>query len=153
MVKKNNEHKIDTAENMFGGSGKVSFKRIIETPEELYGKGRVFSVVTLEPGSELGWHVHKGDGEFYHIISGEGEYNDNGSIVTMRAGDTASTAQDTASRSITSRSRSRLRSVIRFESSSSGSLKSGGRITAAAKTGPARHPRPASSQPASRSSY
>lgn len=89
MVKKNNEHKIDTAENMFGGSGKVSFKRIIETPEELYGKGRVFSVVTLEPGSELGWHVHKGDGEFYHIISGEGEYNDNGSIVTMRAGDTA----------------------------------------------------------------
>ena len=51
MVKKNNEHKIDTAENMFGGSGKVSFKRIIETPE--------------------------------------GEYNDNGSIVTMRAGDTA----------------------------------------------------------------
>ena len=49
----------------------------------------MFSVVTLEPGSELGWHVHKGDGEFYHIISGEGEYSDNGSIVTMLAGDTA----------------------------------------------------------------
>ena len=33
MIKRNSERKIDTAENMFGGSGKVSFKRIIETPE------------------------------------------------------------------------------------------------------------------------
>lgn len=89
MVKRNNEHKTDVAENMFGGKGEIRFKRIIEKPEELYGKGRVFSVTTLESGSELGWHIHKGDGEFYHILSGEGEYSDNGNIVTLYTGDTA----------------------------------------------------------------
>lgn len=89
MVKRNSEHKLETSENVFGGSGAVHFKRIIETPEDLYGKGRVFSVVTLDPGSELGWHIHKGDGEFYCVISGEGEYSDNGNIVTLFPGDTA----------------------------------------------------------------
>ena len=89
MVKRNSEHKLETSENVFGGSGAVHFKRIIETPEDLYGKGRVFSVVTLDPGSELGWHIHKGDGEFYCVISGEGEYSDNGNIVMLFPGDTA----------------------------------------------------------------
>lgn len=58
MIIRNDEHKRETSENVFGGSGSVHFKRIIETPEELYGKGRVFSVVTLDPGSELGWHIY-----------------------------------------------------------------------------------------------
>ena len=74
-------------------------------------------------------------------------------ISSMRAADTASTAQAIASRSMTARNRSRFRSVICFESLSCGSWKSGGRITAAANTGPARQPRPASSHPASASSY
>ena len=89
MIIRNNEHKRETSENVFCGTGSVHFKRIIETPAELYDKGRVFSVVTLDPGSELGWHVHKGDGEFYCVLSGEGEYSDNGNIVTLRAGDSA----------------------------------------------------------------
>ena len=74
---------------MFGEDGQVIFKRIIEAPEELYGKGRVFSVATLEKNCGLGWHVHKGDGEFYYVLKGEGEYSDNGNIVTLKAGDVA----------------------------------------------------------------
>ncbi len=89
MVKRYSEHRKDVAVAMFGGSGEVQFTRIAETPEDLYGKGRVFSVVTLNKGCELGWHIHKGDGEYYHILSGEGEYSDNGDIVTLKAGDTA----------------------------------------------------------------
>lgn len=89
MIKRNSEHKIDISANMFGEDGQVIFKRIIETPEELYGKGRVFSVATLEKNCGLGWHVHSGEGEYYHAISGEAEYSDNGNIVTLRAGDTA----------------------------------------------------------------
>lgn len=89
MVKRSSEHRIDVAEGMFGGSGEVQFTRIAETPGDLYGKGRVFSVVTLNKGCELGWHIHKGDGEYYHILSGEGEYSDNGDILTLKAGDTA----------------------------------------------------------------
>ena len=54
-------------------------------------------------------------------------------ISSMRPADTASTAQATASRSINTRSNSRLRALICFESLSRGSWKSAGRITAAAK--------------------
>lgn len=89
MIIRDNEHKREELENVFGGSGTVKFKRFIQTPEELYNKGRVFSVATLEKDCGLGWHVHKGDGEYYCVLSGEGEYSDNGNIVTLRAGDTA----------------------------------------------------------------
>ncbi len=88
MIIRNEEHKNETIENVRGGSGSIHFKRIIETPEQLYNKGHVFSVMTLEPGSEVGWHIHKGDGEYYCVLSGEGEYSDNGNIVTLYAGDT-----------------------------------------------------------------
>ncbi len=89
MIKRNDEHTVAVMEKVFGGEGAMHSKKIIDSPEELYGKGRVFNIVTLEPDCGLGWHIHKGDGEFYHILSGEGEYSDNGNIVTLRAGDTA----------------------------------------------------------------
>ena len=89
MIIRNEEHKRKTVENLLGGSGKAHFKNIIETPEELYDKGRVFSFITLDPGAECGWHVHKGDGEYYCILEGEGEYSDNGTPVMLHAGDTA----------------------------------------------------------------
>lgn len=91
MIKRANEHKHDTAANMFGGVGEIHFERIIETPDELIGKGRVFSVTTLPVGSELGWHVHNGDCEFYHILSGSAEYSDNGTVCTLNPGDTSFT--------------------------------------------------------------
>ena len=73
MIIRNEEHKRKTVENLLGGSGKAHFKNIIETPEELYGKGRVFSFITLD----------------YCILEGEGEYSDNGTPVMLHAGDTA----------------------------------------------------------------
>ena len=36
---------------------------------------------------EIGWHIHEGDGETFLILSGEGEFNDNGTVTTVRAGD------------------------------------------------------------------
>lgn len=91
MIKRANEHKHDIGKNLFGGDGEIHFERIIETPDELVGKGRVFSVTTIPVGSGLGWHVHNGDCEFYHILSGSAEYSDNGNIVTLNAGDTSFT--------------------------------------------------------------
>lgn len=89
MIIRNEEHKRKTVENLLGGEGTSHFKYIIENPSELYDKGRVFSVITLEPGATCGWHVHEGDGEYYCILSGEGEYSDNGKLVKLYAGDTA----------------------------------------------------------------
>ena len=89
MITRKDEQIIETVEGAMGGQGHAIFNRFIREPAELYGKGRVFSIVTLEKDCEIGYHVHKGDGEFYHVLSGEGEYSDNGVITTLKAGDTA----------------------------------------------------------------
>ena len=72
------DERIHERKQMFGGQGEAQFHRILNGPDERYGKGRVFSHVVLEKGAEIGWHVHHGDGETYLILKGLGLYNDNG---------------------------------------------------------------------------
>ena len=36
----------------------------------------------------VGLRGHSGDNEIFYFLSGEGEYNDNGTVVTVRPGDT-----------------------------------------------------------------
>ena len=60
---------------------------ILEPGEEMYNKGRVFNHLFLEPGCEIGWHIHHGDGETYYILKGVGVYNDDGTEVTVGPGD------------------------------------------------------------------
>lgn len=74
---------------MFGGEGQPIMRQILNGADEMYGKGRVFNLAVLEPGAEIGWHVHRGDGETYYILSGRAEYSDNGSMMTLLPGDTA----------------------------------------------------------------
>lgn len=69
--------KISRIENMCGGKGHVIIKEILEE-EQLNGKCRLYAQVTLEPGCTLGYHEHQGESETYYILSGKGEYNDNG---------------------------------------------------------------------------
>jgi Mannose-6-phosphate isomerase len=88
MVIKNSEHVYEQKPAPFGGTGTVTFKRLINTPDELYNKGRVFSIATLEKGGEFGIHQHDKEEEFYCILSGKGDYYDNGTIVPVEAGDT-----------------------------------------------------------------
>ena len=72
---------------MFDGEGEAEMHVILKGADEMYNKGRVFNHVFLAPGAEIGWHVHKGDGETYYILSGKGEYSDNGNIITVGPGD------------------------------------------------------------------
>ena len=72
---------------MFNGEGEAEMHVILNGADEMYNKGRVFNHVFLAPGAEIGWHIHKGDGETYYILSGEGEYNDNGNVITVYPGD------------------------------------------------------------------
>ena len=41
----------------------------------------------LRPGDAIGKHRHVNDFEVYHILKGEGLYDDNGCETTVRAGD------------------------------------------------------------------
>ena len=81
------EERIPVTKKMFDGAGEAQLCPILTGAEEMYGKGRLFSRVTLQPGCEIGWHIHHGDGETYLILSGTGEYNDNGTVVPVGPGD------------------------------------------------------------------
>lgn len=73
-------------ENMAGGQGHVLIKRLLNE-KQLNGKCGLYSEVTLEPGCSLGYHEHHNESETYYIISGEGEYDDNGIKRMVKAGD------------------------------------------------------------------
>lgn len=86
MIRRN-EERIRAEKKMFDGNGTAKMVHILEAGEEMYNKGRVFNHLYLEPGCEIGYHVHHGDGETYYILRGTGEYNDNGTVVTVYPGD------------------------------------------------------------------
>jgi quercetin dioxygenase-like cupin family protein len=60
----------------------------LATPEQLGRSGRLFGQVVLKPGEAIANHVHRGEFEVYYMLSGSGEYSDNGKTVVISAGDT-----------------------------------------------------------------
>ena len=90
MVKRKGSYTVQQNENMRGGDGVVTIEHLL-TGEELYEKGRLYAKITLEPGCSIGHHIHEGEMESYHIITGQAEVDDNGDTVTVNAGDTVLT--------------------------------------------------------------
>ena len=78
--------RTERKENMAGGDGHVIIKHVLGE-KEMNGKCRMYAQVTLETGCSLGYHEHHNESETYFILSGEGEYNDNGNCRTVKAGD------------------------------------------------------------------
>lgn len=87
MIRHNEEYRIEYRDSAIEGTGKVILKHLINGPEELNGKGRTFAIITLNPGCSIGFHKHEGDSELYYILKGTAEYNENGEIRTVKAGD------------------------------------------------------------------
>lgn len=71
---------------MCGGIGEVKVEHILGK-KELNEKCGLYAKVTIEPNSTLGYHEHHGESETYYILSGEGEYDDNGKTKNVKAGD------------------------------------------------------------------
>ena len=86
MIPGSKGRKFD-ATNIFKQREVYYGKEILNGPEEMSEKGRVFGHTTVYPGSEIGYHIHKGDSETYYIMSGHGRYNDNGTITEVGPGD------------------------------------------------------------------
>lgn len=91
MVRRKESVSAETKPSPFGGNGEITVRSLLEGPEELYNKGRVFAHTTVYPGAGLGYHVHEKESETYYILSGKGRFNDNGTIVEVEAGDVAFT--------------------------------------------------------------
>jgi mannose-6-phosphate isomerase-like protein (cupin superfamily) len=87
MIRRSSEKIVEFKENLFQGEGGVTVRSLLNNPEEMYGKGRVFAHSTLEPGCSIGFHIHENESETYYIYSGTAEFNDNGTIKTVLAGD------------------------------------------------------------------
>ena len=86
MVRKGNDMRSEARSEMGGGKGTVEVIHIMER-NEFRGKGRLFARNILKPGTSIGLHQHNGDFEAYFVARGEGVFNDNGTLVPIRAGD------------------------------------------------------------------
>lgn len=86
MIRKAQECAAETREHMRDGLGTVKMTHFVNK-EELYGKGRLFSRITLEPGCSIGWHVHETDSEIFFVERGCPVYNDGGEEKTVFPGD------------------------------------------------------------------
>ncbi|NCB51447.1 MAG: cupin domain-containing protein [Clostridia bacterium] len=87
MIKRSAEKKVRKVSNFKGGDGEFVIQDIIDSPDDLYGKGRVFGHSVLNKDCGVGWHLHEGDCEYFYILKGEGEYSDNGVVTTVYPGD------------------------------------------------------------------
>lgn len=80
--------KEERINNMCGGEGYVTIRHLLSDHEQsLNKKITLYAQVTIEPGHSLGYHEHHGESEIYYIISGKGEYSDDGSLRPVSAGD------------------------------------------------------------------
>lgn len=85
------ETKTIRVEAASGGKGHV-IKKLILGDKELNGKCGLYAEITLEPNCSIGYHEHHGESETYYILSGKGNYNDNGKEIPVKAGDVTFTA-------------------------------------------------------------
>ncbi|MDI9419663.1 MAG: cupin domain-containing protein [Firmicutes bacterium] len=91
MIRRSEERNVETKANLFCGLGEVTVRHLLNGPDEMYGKGRVFAHTTLAPGSSIGFHMHENECEVYYIYRGTAEFDDNGEVTVLYAGDVAVT--------------------------------------------------------------
>lgn len=87
MIKK---AEMTRKEHVQGGNGGANFYTIVKE-EDLYGAGRLYARVELDPGASIGWHRHEGETEPYYILEGKGIFiDDDGSRNEVVPGDVCS---------------------------------------------------------------
>lgn len=88
MITRKADHAIDVREKMRGGNGSARLEKLMpQLPE----KTRLFSTITLAPGSSIGEHTHEGETELFYFVSGTGRVLDDGVSIDVCAGDAMST--------------------------------------------------------------
>lgn len=80
------EMSIARKERLQGGDGVCYIKHFMPAGESA-GTGRLFSVITIEPGASIGDHRHVGEYEIYYIVEGRGEVTEDGETYELGPGD------------------------------------------------------------------
>lgn len=87
MYRSQNKIYVERKPGPFNGNGEIMVRSLLDGPDEMYHKGRVFAHTTIYPGSAIGYHIHDNESETYYILSGSGKYNDNGIMMEFEPGD------------------------------------------------------------------
>ena len=69
----------------FNGVGEITVRSLLNGPEEMENKGRVFGHTTVYPGSKIGLHTHKGDGTIVDVQPGDVYYCGDGECHSIEA--------------------------------------------------------------------
>jgi mannose-6-phosphate isomerase-like protein (cupin superfamily) len=77
--------KSETKVKMRDGEGSVNFTYLVDCEKEK--NIRMLAEAALPPGASIGYHRHDNETEYYLILSGTGEVNDNGTVKPVKAGD------------------------------------------------------------------
>lgn len=88
MIFEKSGHVDEYREQMRGGEGTVKLTALCR---ELPAHVRLFSEITLAPGSSIGEHAHEGETELFYFMSGTATVLDDGARKTARPGDVMST--------------------------------------------------------------
>lgn len=86
MITKASKRIVDTEVGPCNGHGMLKLERLFDSttmPEYL----KCYTRAYLEPGACVGFHKHFGEAESYYILSGHGEYDDDGQIYPVEPGD------------------------------------------------------------------
>ena len=86
MIRRKDEMKTYDRPAMKGGAGKAVLTDLLDA-SEMMDKGRLYSIITLDPGCSIGTHTHEGEAEIFYILEGEATAHDNGKEVVLKPGD------------------------------------------------------------------
>ncbi len=86
IVRHSDEMTHEDREKMRGGLGTVSLKHVLSV-DEMSGKGRLFSEITIPVGASVGLHPHDGESEYYYLLAGTGRYRMDDDSFDVAAGD------------------------------------------------------------------
>lgn len=86
MRKSSGDMPVEQRPHMRDGDGTVTLAAAF-TPGEFDSRVRLFSRITLPAGASIGRHLHENEEEFFYFLSGTGEFDDDGTILPVGAGD------------------------------------------------------------------
>jgi mannose-6-phosphate isomerase-like protein (cupin superfamily) len=89
MITRAGHQPTELKPQMRGGDGTAHLTHVLK--EALPEHMRLFSVIRLEPGCSIGYHVHENETELFYFVSGEGQVQDDEAICSVQAGDAMAT--------------------------------------------------------------
>ena len=88
MITRKENQTVSVRERMREGNGSAKLTALMS---ELPKNARLFSTITLEPGSSIGYHVHEHETELFYFVSGCARVRDDDATYELSAGDAMAT--------------------------------------------------------------